>query len=74
MIDQLRALVPKALGVRLREIDEGDEPLVAALHVLKASALYGRAYSIGSPDPEELETRSARTRRQPDSTHFARAY
>lgn len=42
--DRLRALVPKALDVLVRELD-GENPLPAAVHVLKACG----AYTLGAP-------------------------
>jgi hypothetical protein len=39
--DRLRALLPKALGVLEREIDEGKASLAAAVQVLKACAACG---------------------------------
>ena len=51
MIDGLRALVPKALAVLARELD-GEAPLAAAIHVLKACGLYGGiATPTGPTDP-----------------------
>lgn len=53
--DRLRALLPKALTVLEREIEDGSAPLAAAVHVLKACAVYGSPLPIGSTDPAELD-------------------
>jgi len=52
---RLRALLPKAVAVLEREIDQGGAPLAAAVHVLKACALYGKPQPISSTDPGELD-------------------
>jgi hypothetical protein len=54
--DRLRALLPKAVAVLEREIEQGGTPLTAAVHVLKACALYGKPQAIGCTDAGELET------------------
>src|SRR5262245_15086877 len=54
--DRLRALVPKALEVLEQEL-EGETPLPAALHILKACGLYGlRAPNRWAEltDPEDI--------------------
>ncbi len=54
--DRLRAVVPKAIDALEREIDTGAARVTAAVHVLKACALYGTPQSIGATDAEELAT------------------
>src|SRR5262245_48004806 len=59
--DRLRALVPKALEVLEREL-EGETPLPAALHILKACGLYGLQAPEGRvefTDPEEIAFKQA---------------
>jgi hypothetical protein len=56
LADRLRALLPKALTVLEREIDEGHAPVTAAVHVLKACALYGVPKPSGPIDAAELDT------------------
>ena len=59
--DRLRALVPKALEVLEQEL-EGEAPLAAALHILKACGLYGlRATGMwdGLTDPEDIAIEQA---------------
>src|SRR5215510_8079922 len=52
LVDGLRALAPKALAVLARDLD-GQAPLAAAIHVLKAYGLYG---GIAAPSgPVEVE-------------------
>ena len=50
---RLRALLPKALDVLTREI-EGDNPLPAAIHVLKACKLYGTPLVAGPTEVEDI--------------------
>jgi len=54
MTDALRGLLPKALEVIERELD-GEAPLPAAVHVLKACGLYGmlppRPHLPSAPPP-----------------------
>ena len=52
MVDGLRALTPKALAVLARELD-GGAPLAAAIHVLKATGLYGGI--VAPSGPTEVE-------------------
>jgi hypothetical protein len=50
----LRALLPRAVEIVQAEL-EGDTPLPAAVHVLKACGLYGAAAApAGSTEPEEI--------------------
>jgi hypothetical protein len=52
MADSLRALLPKALETLQKEL-EGEAPLQAAIHVLKACSLYG---ALPAPSgPTEVE-------------------
>jgi hypothetical protein len=54
LVDGLRALAPKAMEVLKAEL-EGETPLQAAIHVLKACGLYGGiAAPRGPTDPREL--------------------
>jgi hypothetical protein len=54
LVDGLRALAPKALAVLARALD-GEEPLPAAVHVLKACWLYGGVQAPSGPtDPEPI--------------------
>jgi hypothetical protein len=55
LADRLRALLPKALTVLEREIDQGSAPVTAAVHVLKACALYGVPQPSGPIDAAELD-------------------
>ena len=41
--------------LREREIDQGGASLAAAVHVLKACALYGTPQPIGATDPDDLD-------------------
>jgi transposase-like protein len=50
---RLRALLPKALDVLTREL-EGDNPLPAAIHVLKACRLYGTPMVQGPTEVEDI--------------------
>jgi hypothetical protein len=52
--ERLCSLVPKALDVLERELD-GERALTAAIHVLKATSLYGVFVPRGETDPEEIE-------------------
>ena len=54
LADRLRALVPKALDVLEHEL-EGETPLPAAIHVLKACGLYGLREPGGTLEPTEPE-------------------
>ena len=54
LADRLRALVPKALEVLEREL-EGEMPLPAAIHILKACGLYGLREPDGMVEPTEPE-------------------
>ena len=51
--DRLRALVPKALEVLERAL-EGETPLPAALHILKACGLYGLQEPEGKTEAEAI--------------------
>ena len=59
MTDRLRAMVPKALDVVDSDL-EGENPLPAAVQVLKACGLYGVTWPLGSTDPEELKAAARR--------------
>ena len=50
--DPLRGLLPKALEVLTHEL-EGEHPLPAAVHVLKACGLYGALPPSGPTEPED---------------------
>ena len=66
MTDTLRGLLPKALEV-LKCGLEGETPLPAAVHVLKACRLYGAELPSGSTDVEEIvvvEKERVKQRRQ----------
>jgi hypothetical protein len=52
MTDTLRGLLPKALEVLTREL-EGEHPLPAAVHVLKACGLYGMLPPRGPTEVED---------------------
>ena len=52
MSDRLRGLLPKALDVLEHELD-GETPLPAAVHILKACGLYGLLIPAGPVEPEE---------------------
>ena len=52
MTDRLRNLLPKALDVVERELD-GEDPLPAAVHVLKASGVYGVPAPSGPTEVED---------------------
>ena len=52
MTDTLRGLLPKALDVIAQEL-EGETPLPAAVHVLKACGLYGMLPPRGPTEPED---------------------
>ena len=52
--DRLRALMPKAVDVIAGEL-EGENPLQAAVHILKACGLYGVTVTLAPTDPRELE-------------------
>src|SRR2546422_3751766 len=61
MTDALRGLLPKALEVLKCEL-EGEQPLPAAVHVLKACGLYG---GIAAPQgPTEVEDAVAAQRQR----------
>src|SRR5262245_17814559 len=67
MTDTLRGLLPKALEVLKNEL-EGETPLPAAVHVLKACGLYGIVPPLGPTEVEdavlaEQERQSERRRR-----------
>jgi hypothetical protein len=67
MTDTLRGLLPKALEVLTREL-EGEHPLPAAVHVLKACGLYGMLPPRGPTEVEdavlaEQERQSERRRK-----------
>jgi hypothetical protein len=67
MTDTLRGLLPKALDVLAREL-EGETPLPAAVHVLKACGLYGMLPPRGPTEVEdallaEQERQSERRRK-----------
>jgi DNA-binding CsgD family transcriptional regulator len=54
LVDGLRALAPKALAVLARELD-GEAPLPAAIHILRAVGLYGGiAAPSGETDPQAI--------------------
>jgi hypothetical protein len=53
MTDALRGLLPKALEV-LKGALEGEAPLPAAVHVLKACGLYGMPAPQGPTDVEDV--------------------
>src|SRR5712691_11063017 len=52
MTNTLRGLLPKALEVLQCEL-EGEHPLPAAVHVLKACGLYGMVIPLGPTEPED---------------------
>ena len=52
LVDGLRALAPKAMEVLKAEL-EGETPLQAAIHVLKACGLYSMPVPQGPTDPED---------------------
>jgi hypothetical protein len=54
MVDRLRSLLPKALAVVERELD-GEHPLPAAVHVLKACGLYGVPAPFGPTEAADAE-------------------
>ena len=67
MTNRLRGLLPKALEVLKCEL-EGEHPLPAAVHVLKACGLYGVVSPLGPTEVEdavlaEQERQSERRRR-----------
>ena len=67
MTDALRGLLPKALEV-LKCEREGEAPLPAAVHVLKACGLYGMVIPLGPTEVDdallaEQERQSERRRR-----------
>ena len=67
MTNRLRGLLPKALEVLKCEL-EGEHPLPAAVHVLKACGLYGIVSPLGPTEVEdallaEQERQSERRRR-----------
>jgi hypothetical protein len=49
--DRLRALLPKAITVLEREIEDGEAKIAAAVHVLKACAVYGHLNRLARPTP-----------------------
>jgi len=53
MTDTLRGLLPKALEV-LKCALEGEQPLPAAMHVLKACGLYGMLPPRGPTEVEDV--------------------
>lgn len=53
MTDALRGLLPKALEVLKCEL-EGEQPLPAAMHVLKACGLYGMLPPRGPTEVEDV--------------------
>ena len=54
LVDGLRSLAPKALEVLARELD-GEAPLPAAIHILRAVGLYGGiAAPSGETDPQAI--------------------
>jgi hypothetical protein len=63
MTDKLRALLPKALAVVESGLD-GEEPLPAAVHVLKAAGMYGVPAPSGPTEVEDAEI--ARKQRHQD--------
>jgi hypothetical protein len=67
LVDGLRALAPKALAVLARALD-GEEPLPAAVHVLKACGLYGMLPPRGPTEVEDAvlaeEERQSERRRK----------
>jgi hypothetical protein len=74
MTDTLRGLLPKALEVLKGEL-EGETPLPAAVHVLKACGLYGMLPPRGPTEPEdavlaEQERQSERQRKAVFATAF----
>jgi CRP-like cAMP-binding protein len=67
MTQTLRGLLPKALEV-LKDALEGEHPLPAAVHVLKACGLYGNVSPLGPTEVEdallaEQERQSERRRK-----------
>ena len=52
MTDSLRGLLPKAMEVLTQEL-EGEHPLLAAVHVLKACGLYGMLPPRGPTEVED---------------------
>jgi hypothetical protein len=53
MTDSLRGLLPKALEVLKHEL-EGEQPLPAAVHVLKACGLYGIVAPLGPTEVQDV--------------------
>ena len=66
--DRLRALLPKAIAVLEREMDQGAASVSAALHVIRACAQYAKVQPIGSSDPDELDL----VAREREATNFQR--
>jgi hypothetical protein len=54
MTDTLRGLVPKALEILKCEL-EGETPLPAAVHVLKACGLYGMSAPHGPTEVDDID-------------------
>jgi hypothetical protein len=54
MTDALRGLLPKALEVLKGEL-EGEAPLPAAVHVLKACGLYGMVIPLGPTEVDDID-------------------
>jgi hypothetical protein len=64
LVDDLRSLAPKAVRVLQEELErDGRSRLLAAVHVLKASGLYGLVKPDGATDATDLDT-ADRERRQ----------
>jgi len=71
MQDTLQGLLPKALEVLKAEL-EGEAPLQAAVHVLKACGLYGVCPPWGETDPEKIaEQRAAEQQRRTEEAEHA---
>lgn len=69
--DRLRALLPKAVTVLERAINEGTTPLAAAVHVLRACAMYGQPQPIGPTDPDDLDVQERERATDRLRRHFA---
>jgi hypothetical protein len=72
--DTLRGLLPRALEVLKSEL-EGEAPLPAAVHVLKACGLYGMVIPLGPTEVDdallaEQERQSTRLRRAAFAASF----
>lgn len=54
VVDSLRCLIPQAIEVLENEL-KGKDPLAAAVHVLKASGIYGASEPSGPTDPQVVQ-------------------